>query len=130
MRLHLDECLPYRVALALCADGIDASHPRTHGGLGDAEHAVLARCLAEDRVLVTHDAVDFRRLVGRESLHPGLVVIEAADRATTEAMTRAFLAFVDRVRGPESAATYMINRLVEVKLTMEIRTCMLPPIED
>jgi predicted nuclease of predicted toxin-antitoxin system len=129
VRLHLDECLPYRLALALCAEGRDASHPRTHGGSGGPDHAVLARCVAQDRVLVTHDAADFRRLVGRTHIHPGLVILEAADRATTERMVRAFLDFVEEKREQEDPATYMVNRVVEVTSALVITTYKLPEYE-
>jgi len=79
---------------------------------------------------MTHDAADFRRLVGRTHIHPGLVVIlEAADRATTERMVRAFLDFVEEKREQEDPATYMVNRVVEATSALVITTYKLPEYE-
>lgn len=74
MRLFVDESLSPRLAIRLNESGHhDVTHPLLSGGLGEPDHRVLARCLAEDRVLVTQNARDFRKLVRGTDLHPGLV---------------------------------------------------------
>jgi hypothetical protein len=46
MRLFLDECLSPRVANELMAEeDYYVVHPRNQGGLGEADHTVLARCI-------------------------------------------------------------------------------------
>lgn len=81
MRLFIDECLSPQLARHLNETGEhDAIHPRDMGRLGEPDHVVLARCLAEDRVIVTENAVDFRKLVAREELHPGLILLPSVSR--------------------------------------------------
>lgn len=81
MRLFIDECLSPQLAHHLNETGEhDAIHPRDMGRLGASDHVVLARCLAEDRVIVTENAVDFRKLVAREELHPGLILLPCVSR--------------------------------------------------
>jgi len=59
----------------------DVTHPRDIGRLGEPDHVVLARCIAEDRVIVTENAVDFRKLVARQDIHPGLIILPSVGRA-------------------------------------------------
>lgn len=81
MRLFVDECLSPQLARHLNEAGEhDAIHPRDMGQLGEPDHLVLARCLTEDRVIVTENAVDFRKLVAREELHPGLIILPSVNR--------------------------------------------------
>ena len=127
MKLILDECLPYGLALQLCVEGHVALHPRINGGLQASDASVLARCVAEDLVIVTHNAVDFRRLVGAVELHPGLVILEAADRGTTDRMMRAVLDFIGTTKGADRDVDYMVNRVVEVDATLTVSTYLLPP---
>ena len=64
LRLFIDECLSPQLARHLNITGDhDATHPRDMGRLGEPDHVVLSRCLSEDRVIVTENAVDFRKLV-------------------------------------------------------------------
>ncbi len=128
MKLLLDECLSPRLARELCEGGYEAAHPRDTGGLGDLDHVVLARCIREDRTLVTHNAGDFRRLVGREELHPGLIILEDANRDTTRRMIEAALAHIHAVAGAATAGNHMINRVIEVSRELEVTTYILPPI--
>ncbi|GAN82036.1 DUF5615 family PIN-like protein [Acidocella aminolytica] len=82
MKLFIDECLSSQLAQHLNATGIhDATHPRDIGRLGDPDHVVLVRRIAEDRVIVTENAVDFRKLVARQDIHPGLIVLPSVGRA-------------------------------------------------
>ena len=52
-------------------------------GLRDASDAkILARAIAEDRIIVTSNADDFRRLGAQTPAHPGLaVMLDAVGRA-------------------------------------------------
>lgn len=81
MHLFIDECLSPKIAHALNEAGeCVALHPRNNGGCGDPDHVVLARAIDYDAVIVTQNAVDFRKLVGREEIHPGLIVLPAVGR--------------------------------------------------
>lgn len=81
VRLFIDECLSPHLARRLNEEGEhDATHPRDMGRLGEPDHVVLARCLDEDRAIVTENAVDFRKLVARQELHPGLIILPSVSR--------------------------------------------------
>ena len=82
MKLFIDECLSPQIALRLSRTGRhDAVHPLHVGRRGERDPRVLERCIAEDRVVVTGNARDFRRLVGDADIHPGLIILPALDRA-------------------------------------------------
>ncbi len=84
MRLFIDECLSPRIAEWLNISGEhDAVHPLHVGRRGEQDHTVLARCVREDRVLVTQNAKDFRGLIGQEDIHPGLIILPAVGRDGT-----------------------------------------------
>ncbi|MBV8189350.1 MAG: DUF5615 family PIN-like protein [Alphaproteobacteria bacterium] len=72
MRFFIDESLSPLLALRLNETGeFDAIHPLHVGRRGEADHRVLARCLEENRIIVTQNARDFRRLIGKVKTHPG-----------------------------------------------------------
>ena len=84
MRLFVDECLSPTLARRLNETGEhDAVHPLDVGRRGEPDHKLLERCLAEDRVIVTGNARDFRKLIGTVELHPGLIILPAIDREGT-----------------------------------------------
>ncbi len=51
---------------------------RDRGLEGAAEHELLDRAYAEDRILVTLNVRDFEELVRERELHAGVVLIELA----------------------------------------------------
>ena len=64
MKLLIDEDLSPTVANRLrVEDGIDAVHVRDRGKLGEPDHHLLEYAYEEDRILVTCNVGDFRRLV-------------------------------------------------------------------
>lgn len=80
MRLFIDECLSPQIALDLAALGHEAIHPLHVGRRGELDHTVKDRCLAEDRVVVTENVGDFRALLSREEIHPGLIALPQTSR--------------------------------------------------
>jgi predicted nuclease of predicted toxin-antitoxin system len=112
VKLFIDECLSPKLATRLNATGdYDAVHPLHVGRRGEPDHRVLQRCIAEDRVIVTENARDFRRLVGRVQVHPGLIILPAIDREGTWTMLRSALAFLEARGNPADA---MVNHVLEV----------------
>ena len=75
-KLLLDENVSVSVAVALCADGIDACHVRDRGMLGVSDAGVLDRAFADDRNLVTVNVDDFVELAHQREIHAGMVLIE------------------------------------------------------
>ncbi len=125
MRLFIDECLSPQLALRLNQTGRhDAVHPLHVGRRGEPDHAVLAWCIAEDRVIATENARDFRRLVGRAELHPGLIILPSIDREGTWRLLQAAIAFLERRGEPMD----MLNHVLEVATTGEMTLSALPPV--
>jgi predicted nuclease of predicted toxin-antitoxin system len=112
VKLFIDECLSPQLAVRLNATGrYDAVHPLHVGRRGEPDYRVLERCIAEDRVIVTENARDFRRLVGKTELHPGLIILPAIDREGTWKLLQAALAFIKDHGEPRDV---MVNHVLEV----------------
>ena len=115
MKLFVDECLSPQLAIRLNKAGrYDAVHPLHVGRRGEPDYRVLERCIAEDRVIVTQNATDFRRLIGKSEIHPGLIILPALDREGTWRLLQKALAFLERRGKP---ADVMVNHVLEVDST-------------
>ena len=75
MKLLLDENLSARAAVELRTEGHDVVHLRERSRLGQSDREVLDLAFAEDRVLVTANVGDFRKLAGAREIHAGLVLL-------------------------------------------------------
>jgi hypothetical protein len=69
------------------------------------------------------NARDFRRLVGKTEVHPGLIILPAVDREGTWKLLQAALAFI-RERG--ELMDVMVNQVVEVDESGNITFSPLP----
>lgn len=122
LRVFLDECLSPSLVDELYRRGAEVViHPRDHGGMGQRDDEVLARCVRDDLILVTENARDFRRLVAREDIHPGLVVLPCVDRRSCLEL---LLQVLDHL-GPD-AMDRMVNKVLEVSEAGQIRMFDLP----
>ena len=85
VKLLVDENLSPWVAERLrVEDGLDAVHVRERGLLGDPDHVVMSRAMAEDRIVVTSNVADFEKLAHASEVHPGLVLVEDGQLARAE----------------------------------------------
>jgi predicted nuclease of predicted toxin-antitoxin system len=123
VKFFVDECLSPAAARRLNELGFDAFHPLDVGRRGELDHTVLRRCVDEDRILITENARDFRGLVGRVDVHPGLVIIPSISRAGTLRLLEAVLHFLAQQADPRD---YMFNRVVEVSEDGAIAAYLLP----
>lgn len=99
MRLFIDDCLSPTFALQLAELGHDATHPLHVGRRGQLDHTVRDACIAEDLVIVTENVGDFKALLGKEPIHPGLIAPPQTGRAQGWALVLAALAFLERQGG-------------------------------
>ena len=114
VRLFIDESLSPLLAIRLNDTGNhDAIHPLHVGRCGEPDYRVVERCTAEDRVIVTQNARDFRRLAGRMELHPGLIILPYAGREATWRGLQEAIAFLQAKGDPMNA---MVNHALEVGL--------------
>jgi predicted nuclease of predicted toxin-antitoxin system len=97
VRFFIDESLSPQLAIRLNSSGRhDALHPLHVGRRGTPDHRILALCIAEDRILVTENAEDFRRLAARTELHPGLIIMPSLEREASWLALSAAIAFLGR----------------------------------
>lgn len=75
VKLLLDENLSPWAAAILRSDGHDVVHLRERGRLGVADADVLELAFTEDRILVTANVADFRKLAAARELHAGIVLL-------------------------------------------------------
>ena len=62
-------------------------------------------------MIVTENAVDFRKLLGREDIHPGLIILPSVSRDRSIALMLAAIAYLITLGSPDDV---MINRILEV----------------
>ena len=75
VRLLIDECLHTSLA-KVATDRLYEPYHMAHLGLsGLKDHELMSRVRAEDFTLVTNNAIDFRKIFGKEPIHCGLVII-------------------------------------------------------
>jgi hypothetical protein len=92
--------------------------------LGEPDHVVVARCIAEDRVIVTENAVDFRKLVARQDIHPGLIILPSVGRAQSLRLLTEALIWL-AAHGKDSDG--IVNHVLEVTLSGGFTLFPLPP---
>jgi predicted nuclease of predicted toxin-antitoxin system len=125
VKFFVDESLSPRIAERLNKTGMhDAIHPLHVGRRGEPDHRVLARCVEEDRNIITQNARDFRRLIGRIKIHPGLIILPSVDREGTWSFLQAAIAYLEE--NGEAAADAIVNHLLAVDEFGAISTFVLP----
>ena len=125
MRFFVDECISPSLVRSLNGFGYDAVHPRDLGRLGEADHTVFARAVAEDRIVVTENAGDFRDLAAKTDMHPGVVILPSVKRDEAQrlmAKVIAYLLILDAVR----PADVMVNAVLTLDLGGRITVEPLP----
>jgi predicted nuclease of predicted toxin-antitoxin system len=123
VKFFIDECLSPALARRLNDLGFDAFHPLDVGRRGELDHTVLNRCVDEDRILVTENARDFRGLVGRVDMHPGLIILPSISRQGTLRLLDVVLQFLEHQPNPRD---YMFNRVIEMSEDGTTRDYNLP----
>jgi predicted nuclease of predicted toxin-antitoxin system len=118
LKLLVDECLSPSYAALLAKRGFpDTVHPIHIGLLGARDDTIVERAFQDDRIILTSNVRDFRRLLGRMPLHPGAIIVEALPRDQTWQLIQVALSFIELQEKP---ADYMVNRIVEVSATQGI----------
>ena len=87
------------------------------------DHQVLERCLNEDLVIVTENASDFRSLVARADIHPGLIVLPNVSFEQSRSLLCAAIAYLDELGNPMDV---MVNHVLEVSADRTMRLFPLP----
>jgi predicted nuclease of predicted toxin-antitoxin system len=124
LRLFIDECLSPQLALRLNRTGRHGTiHPLHVGRRGQSDRVVLARCIAEGRVIVTENGEDFRELAAGADIHPGIVILPCLEREQTWELLQAAIAHIERLGDPMAA---MVNMALEIDEAGRIEMYPLP----
>jgi len=125
LRFFLDECLSHRLVDELTVQGHYVIHPVRHGGVGQKDHTVLQRCLADNLIIVTENGIDFRKLVGQQELHPGLIVLP---NLPLHHARRLIALAVRQVQAMRANGQSMMNQIMEVTQAGDVSIREIPPL--
>ena len=130
MRFWFDEDLSPTLVQVAQEHGFEATCNRDRRMLGAKDHELRRVVQAEDFVLATDNATDFRPMFVRDGLHPGLVVLPGTvardrQRELASIVIECIVGFA-RQAG-EDPAGFMVSTLVEVDEHGECSTEDLPP---
>ena len=131
MQFFIDECLSPQIAARLNESGAHAAvHPRDIGRRGDPDHVVLRNAIAEDRIIATENARDFRGLVGKEELHPGPIILPCVSRDRCLQLLEKAIAFLEAeaATAEEPSADHMANRVIELDVAGRCEIYRLPDV--
>jgi predicted nuclease of predicted toxin-antitoxin system len=126
VRFFIDECISPSLSRHLNRDGAhDAIHPRDRGRLREPDHVVFALAVAQDRILVTENADDFRKLAGSADLHPGLIILPSVARDEAQRLMDLIIAHLNDI-GIERPQDRLVNSVLSVSSNGDIRIDPLP----
>lgn len=129
MKLWFDEDLSPRLVQVANQHGLEATCNRDRGVLGITDLGLCELAQRGDFVLVTDNGTDFRRLLGTVELHPGLILIPGS--AGLARQRQAAAQVIEWVQGAaheanQTAADFMVNRLVQIDETGRVTASELP----
>jgi predicted nuclease of predicted toxin-antitoxin system len=124
-RFLIDENLSPMVASHLSnTHGFDAVHVNTVGLHGASDPEVLAYATAGDRIIVTSNVGDFRKLARHVEVHPGLaVLLDAVGRQQQIELATALAYTIDAAIATGGTAH---GRLFEIDAAGRVRDSQLP----
>lgn len=103
----------------------DAVHPRDRARLRDPDHVVFARAVEEDRIIVTENADDFRKLASSIEVHPGLIILPSIARAEAQRLMDAVIEYLTQAGG-ERPQDLLVNSVLSITSSGVIRIDALP----
>ena len=126
MRFFIDECVSLSLGRHLNKSGLhDAIHPRDRGRLREPDRVVFARAIAEDRIVVTENADDFRKLAASVDLHPGLIILPSIARLEAQRLMDLVIDHLLRVDA-ERPQDLLVNSVLTITAARSIRIEPLP----
>jgi len=126
VRFFIDECISPSLSCHLNESGEhEAIHPRDRSRLREPDRVVFARAIAEDRIIVTENADDFRKLAAGVDLHPGLIILPSVARLEAQRLMDLVIERLVRLSAdrPQDAA---VNSVLTITVTGLIRIDPLP----
>jgi predicted nuclease of predicted toxin-antitoxin system len=125
VKFLIDENLPHGFFARLAANGYPDTVHTIHIGLTQSlDHTVFGLALAQDRIVITKNGHDFRRLASRTEIHAGVIIVADGER---EALWTRISAAIDFIACQPEPADFMINRILWVSVDAVVDTYLLPP---
>ncbi len=126
MRFFIDECVSPSLSRHLNKLGPhDAIHPRDRGRLREPDRLVFARAIAEDRIVMTENADDFRKLAAGVDLHPGLIILPSIARLEAQRLMDLVIDHLLRLNA-ERPQDVLVNSVLTITAVRSIRIEPLP----
>jgi len=120
----VDECLSPGLLDVARKHGFNAYHVTRRGRGSDSDPQLLAHILDEDLTFVTNNWKDFRPMISRAELHPGVVAILPNVRKERQmVLFAAALAVITSANPPLD----MVNTVLEVDADGNVERYDLPP---
>jgi predicted nuclease of predicted toxin-antitoxin system len=116
LKFLLDENISPLVAGILSEGGYDAVHARDIGLLKATDEAVLARAVAEDRVIVSGDTDFGRLLFEAEGRRPSLILFRREDDRRAIRQAGLILSNLDQVRDDLEAGAIVVIEAHRVRV--------------
>jgi predicted nuclease of predicted toxin-antitoxin system len=127
VRFFIDECISPSLSQHLNQNGQnDAIHPRDRGRLRDPDHVVFIHAIEDDRIIVTENADDFKKLATAVDLHPGLIILPSVARLDAQRLMDIVVAHLVAIGGkrPEDQ---LVNSVLTITIDGAIQIHPLPP---
>lgn len=122
MRFLVDECLHKGLVKVAQAAGYEAYHVVDLGRAGSKDYQLREIIVKEEFVFITNNARDFKRLLEKTELHPGLVIIVPNVRqAVQDELLRSALDEIAKLQS-------LINKVIEVWSKDDVRIYEMPEI--
>lgn len=118
----VDECLSPGLLDAARDHGFNAYHVTQRGWGSDSDPQLLGRILDEDLTFVTNNWKDFRPMISRAEVHPGVIAI--LPNVRRERQITLFAAAIAEI---QCAALDMVNTVLEVHADGTVDRYALPP---
>lgn len=118
----VDECLSPGLLDVAREHGFNAYHVTQRGWGSDSDPQLLGRILGGDLTFVTNNWKDFRPMIRRSEVHPGVVAI--LPNVRRERQMALFAAAITEIRG---ADLDMVNTVLEVQADGTVDRYLLPP---
>jgi predicted nuclease of predicted toxin-antitoxin system len=121
VRFFIDECVSPSLSRHLNESGLhDAIHPRDRGRLRDSDRAVFAIAIREDRIIVTENWGDFRKLAASVELHNGLIILPSVARSDAQRLMDMAVAYLLEFGG-DRPEDLLVNAVLTISASGKIR---------
>jgi predicted nuclease of predicted toxin-antitoxin system len=120
----VDECLSPELVDVAREHGFNAYHVTRRGWGSDSDPQLLSRILHEDLTFVTNNWKDFRPMISRTEVHPGVIAILPNVRKHRQMAL--FAAALAKIQGTDPPLD-MVNTVLEVDSGGNVVRYDLPP---